>query len=408
MNLLARTIGLAALIAAVIPAQTPIPSYKSQEDYCYHNPDAVGCRDGKVVNVMEEMQKNATTMMGPWCQQNPNDKACGGTRPATTNLRPARAVRPPAAQPAYDPTAGLPLPAPPSARRTRGPSNIQLGQMDWRLVLPMPDVVIGMNVSGLVDSELARALIKEWSGKLGITPEEQDKMLASMSDVSQAIISVRQQQVLVALVGRLQDFPEQARFGQLQCARVSADTVIFGTHNTLYWTMTRLKLPLMETPAMREVRQLSDTYQIWAWGKPVALGAMGAQPMSANSPVKKIDFGVSLRDQFRMDLKLDAGDAATAAKILETSTKGAPRDLQSAVEGNTVHYTLILDRDAMLKRFAGAASNSIGKQFAPLLNAARQVSTLKAHTATPHPAPGKIVIDGLDDGPREISATPRQ
>jgi hypothetical protein len=45
-------------------------------------------------------------------------------------------------------------------------------------------------------------------------------------------------------------------------------------------------------------------------------------------------------------------------------------------------------------------TDSFGKQFAPLIAAARQISARQAAGA--RPSSGKIVIDGLDDGPKEV------
>jgi hypothetical protein len=77
------------------------------------------------------------------------------------------------------------------------------------------------------------------------------------------------------------------------------------------------------------------------------------------------------------------------------------------VEGDSVRFTLILDRDAALQRLAGFMSDSMGKQFAPLLSAARQIAAKRAAEPA-RSAPGKIVIDGLDDGPREVSPGAKQ
>jgi hypothetical protein len=141
-------------------------------------------------------------------------------------------------------------------------------------------------------------------------------------------------------------------------------------------------------------------------GKPEAFAAFG-QGISPNTPVTRFKLGVSFQDQFRMDMFLETADPAAAAKILEAAQKGAPRGMKAAIEGNAVHYALVIDRDTALQRFAGFMTDPIGKQFAPLLSAARQMAARQPATPA-RSAPGKIVIDGLDDGPREIPATPKR
>jgi hypothetical protein len=80
--------------------------------------------------------------------------------------------------------------------------------------------------------------------------------------------------------------------------------------------------------------------------------------------------------------------------------KGAPSGMTGAVEGNSVRYAMALHRDAALQRFAGFMTDSLGKQFAPLIAAARQMSARQSGGL--RPSAGKIVIDGLDDGPKEV------
>jgi hypothetical protein len=80
--------------------------------------------------------------------------------------------------------------------------------------------------------------------------------------------------------------------------------------------------------------------------------------------------------------------------------------MKAAVEGNAVHYALAIDRDTALQRFAGFMTEPIGKQFAPLLTAAREMAARQGATSS-RSAPGKIVIDGLDDGPKEIPLSPK-
>jgi hypothetical protein len=52
---------------------------------------------------------------------------------------------------------------------------------------------------------------------------------------------------------------------------------------------------------------------------------------------------------------------------------------------------LVLGRDAALQCFAVFMTNSVGKQFAPLIVAARQMSVRQSTVARPA---GKIIIDG--------------
>lgn len=393
MNLIARAFCATAAFAAIASAQ-PIPSYKSQEDYCYHNPDMPTCIKGKPFDI-KDLQP----------LKDPNDPVITG-RAVPTAPAPAKPHRRQAAEPQLTPPMTQPLTVP-QARRTRGaPADIRLGEIDWRLVHPQSDMLIGLNMAGLAESDLARTLIGQWAGKLGATGAEQQKLIAALSDIPQAVISIRHKEVLAVLTGPVDNFPEQSTVGGLQSMKVSADTVVLGSPSALAWVPHRLKLPLILSASITEARQLARTNHFWVLGKPEAFAAFG-QGIGPNTPVTRFKLGVSFQDQFRMDMFLETADPAAAAKILEAAQKGAPRGMKAAIEGNAVHYALVIDRDTALQRFAGFMTDPIGKQFAPLLSAARQMAARQPATPA-RSAPGKIVIDGLDDGPREIPAIPKR
>jgi hypothetical protein len=192
--------------------------------------------------------------------------------------------------------------------------------------------------------------------------------------------------------------------GGLQFTRLSEDTALMGTEGGSFGEVTRLKLPALPNAQQDEPKLMARTYDFWVWGKPSQLAGVGAGA-NGNSPVKKIKLGVSFRDGFNLQMILDTADGASAARLLAGMQKNAPRGLVGAVEGTSVRYALALDREAALQRFDGFMTDSMGKQFAPLIAAARQMSARQA--AAPRPS-GKIVIDGLDDGPKEVPVAQRQ
>ncbi|HUA19850.1 MAG TPA: hypothetical protein VMB25_13965 [Bryobacteraceae bacterium] len=393
MHLHSKALGVATLTAASLCAQ--IPSYHSVEDYCRANPQALPtCRDGKPLDVQGEMEKN-------WKSQNEQWEKFKSNLPQQTAPNAVKATAPQVLAPAAPSRPGTQYTlAPTSPSRSRkGPVDIRLGELDWRLVPPQSDLLLGLNMNDLLQSNLARTLLRQGSAKLGVTQAEQDKLLANLGDISQAVVSVRQNDVLVVLVGHLDDFPESNQNGRMQSVKVSPGTVILGSNQALHWSLSRLKLPFSPSAQVKEAQLLARAYQIWAWGSPTAFSAFG-QKMSGSPPVNKINFGISLRDQFRMDLIFHTPSPLAAKQVLEKSAKTGPNGLTGVVEGSAVHYTLLLDRAAALDRFAGLMSDSVAQQVAPLLAAARQMSASKASAV--RPSPGKVVIEGLDDGPIEV------
>jgi hypothetical protein len=382
-----KTVCCAALLFGSVALAQNFPAYKNQEDYCSHNPDAVGCRDGKPVNVMEEMQKNWEKI------QKDNQFKFTPTSPATmTAPQPTRMTAPP------------PSVRVPPARASASPAVIQVGELDWRFAHPHPDLLIGIDLENLLGSELMRALLRDWAGKLGATPEEQDKMLTGLGDGKRISISIFNQDILAMMVGNIGELPDTAMPGGLRFTRLSTDVTLLGSQVGTFGAMTRLKLKALPNPQQEEAKLMARTYDFWVWGKADRLAGFG-QSMSGTTPVKRIKMGASFRDGFNFQLILDTADPASAARLLASMRKTSPRGMQGAVEGSSVRYAMALDRDATLQRFAGFMTDSVGKQFAPLVDAARQMST---HQAGAPRSAGKIVIDGLDDGPREVGAAQRQ
>jgi hypothetical protein len=381
-----KTVCCAVLLFGSIALAQPLPVYKDQEDYCYHNPQAVGCRDGRPVNVMEEMQKNWEKM------QKENQLQLTPQSPArVTAAQPARATAPQS-------------PRVQRVRSSASPSVVQVGEVDWRFAHPHPDLLIGMDLENMLGSDLMRTLLRDWAGKLGATAKEQDQMLAGLGDAKRVLISIYGKDVLAMMVGNVGALPVGPQAGGLQFTRLSEDTVLMGTEGGSFGALTRLKLPALPNPQQEEPMLMARTYDFWVWGRADHLAGLG-RGMSGNTPVKKIKMGATFRDGFNFQMILDTPDSASAARLLEGMQKTAPRGMEGAVEGNSVRYAMVLDRDAALQRFAGFMTDSVGKQFAPLIAAARQMS---AHQAAPARPAGKIVIDGLDDGPKEVPVSQRQ
>ncbi len=381
-----KTVCCAVLFIASIALAQPIPVYKDQADYCSHNPQAVGCRDGVPVNVMEEMQNN-------W------EKIQKENQFKFTTQSSARATAP---QPAR-----VTAPQSPRVQRVRSsasPGMIKLGELDWRFAHPHPDLLIGMDMESLLGSDLMRTLLRDWAGKLGATPKEQDQMLAGLGDSKRVLISILNKDVLAMMVGNIGNLPVGTQASGLKFTRLSEDTALMGTEGGSFGALTRLKLAALPNPQQDEAKLMARTYDFWVWGRADRLAGLGAGA-NGNSPVKKIKLGVSFRDGFNLQMILDTPDGASAARLLAGMQKNAPRGMVGAVEGPSVRYAMALDRDAALQRFAGFMTDSMGKQFAPLIAAARQMS---ARQAAPARSAGKIVIDGLDDGPKEVPVAQRQ
>lgn len=385
-----KTVCCAGLLFSALALAQPIPVYRDQEDYCYHNPDMPTC---KKMTPLTPDQINGY-LYKPNKTDAPAPSAPRVVKPIQT--APTRATA----------TRSADWPSTRSQRtKESSPSLVQVGELDWRFTHPHPDALIGMDIESLVGSELMRALLRDWAGKLGATPQEQDKMLSGMADVKRILISIYSRDMLAMMVGNVRNVPEGVQAGGLRFTRLAEDVVLMGSEAGTSAALTRLKLPPLAGSRHEEAEVMAKTYDFWIWGRPERLTGASI-PASGETTVTKMKLGVSFRDNFNLQMILDTTSPANATHLLESMQKGAPRGMLGAVEGNSVRYAMVLDRDAALQRFAGFMTDSVGKQFAPLIAAARQMSARQAAAA--RPTAGKIVIDGLDDGPKELPLGQRQ
>jgi hypothetical protein len=372
-----KSVYCTALLFVSVAVAQPIKSWSSYEDYCHDNPHAMTCHDGKPIDISEAMKQYE---YHPKLED--STSAPAATRPVRTAPRVTTLS-----------------PRAPRTRSSASPSIIRVGELDWRFAHPHADLLIGMDLESLLGSELMRTLLRQWAGKLGATPKEQDQMLAGLGDAKRILISIYNKELLAMMVGNIGNLPQGPQAGGLQFTRLSEDTALMGTEGGSFGALTRLKVPPLPNPQQDEAKLMARTYDFWVWGRADRLAGLGAGA-NGNTPVKKIKLGVSFRDGFNLQMILDTPDGASAAHLLAEMQKGAPSGMTGAVEGNSVRYAMVLDRDRALQRFGGFMTDSLGKQFAPLIAAARQMSARQSGGA--RPSAGKIVIDGLDDGPKEV------
>ena len=373
-----KTVYCAALLFVSVALAQPIKSWSSYEDYCHDNPHAPTCHDGKPLDISDAMK-----------QYEYHPKLGDSTVTAPTATRQVRTA----------PRVTTLSPRAPRSRASASPTVIQIGELDWRFAHPHPDLLIGMDLESLLGSELMRTLLRGWAGKLGATPKEQDQMLAGLGDAKRILISIYNKDMLAMMVGKIGNLPMGPQAGGLQFTKLSEDTALMGTEGGSLGALTRLKLQPLPNPQQDEAKLMARTYDFWVWGRADRFAGLTASSGGA-TPVKKIKLGVSFRDGFNLQMILDTPDGATAAWLLADMQKGAPSGMTGAVEGSSVRYAMVLDRDRALQRFAGFMTDSLGKQFAPLITAARQMSARPSGGL--RPSAGTIVIDGLDDGPKEV------
>jgi hypothetical protein len=155
--------GLWLLLAQGLWAQArPFKSYKTHEDYCQDNPKASTCIKMKPLNL--------------------DALGTAAKRPAA-----GRVVTP-------------------AAPKSANPTMILLGEADWRFAHTRPDMLAGLNISGLVKSPFVQTLLKEIATGGGIGVSDLTSALASAGDLEKVCVSLQGKDILMLLTGRPEGF----------------------------------------------------------------------------------------------------------------------------------------------------------------------------------------------------------
>ncbi len=206
-------------------------------------------------------------------------------------------------------------------------------------------------------------------------------------------------------------------------ALVDERTLLLGDEKSVLAALDRRGRALPPASALLARAQvLASTHDFWAIadaplskfrnastspGNPVA-SALASQ---IASQIKGIEAGLSLREGFQFELNLATDSEATAAQMsqlisaqiqtamLAQATRPEEaemvRKLQIGAEGNRMRVNLALTADEFRQLQAAQAARAMAAARAP------QPPVRAAKPATP----GKIMIYGLEGGPREIQTT---
>jgi hypothetical protein len=373
-----------ALLSSSVYAQ-PIRSYSSYEDYCRDNPKAPTCTDGHPL-----VFKPLTGM--PSATLPPNRSA-------------SRTVR--------------------AQGQPEGPvSGVAL--QDWRFSHPAPAMLISINIGSLLQSPLLAALFPA----AGMDAADIEKARSALGDIGQVLISITQNgttkpSTLILVRGNIDSaLGSLMRSGSgMQAKRLDAATMLIGDANSLEMASQRMRSPTVRATynSLQKAATLEALkFDTWVGLDPRRMAPMvsalggGSNPglaMVAN--MRSISVGVYLRDQVRMEATLDTPSPDAADRMLATyqakPQSGIGRVGQEWVttEGSKIQFIAIVEA-RRFKSLPGfdTATAQMGSQIAPLIRALAGIgqASQSGSIAAPKPAHGAIMIQGLDDGPREIPA----
>jgi hypothetical protein len=205
-------------------------------------------------------------------------------------------------------------------------------------------------------------------------------------------------------------------------ALLDGGTLLLGDEKSVLAALDRRGRALPSSALLARAQSLASTHDFWAIAdaplskfQPASAspGNPLASPLASQiaSQIKGIETGLSLRDGFQFELNLATDSEATATQMsqlvsgqiqmamLAQATRPEEaemvRKLQIGAEGNRVHVNIALTADEFRQLQAAQAARAAAAVRTP------QPPARPAKPATP----GKIIIYGLDGGPREIQTT---
>jgi len=396
MSTFRRACSAAVLLAATSAAQSTIPSYKSYEDYCYQNPHAPTCIDGKPIT-LDDVTKNAKA----WSD---------ATKPL--NQQPLLTTQQAPARHGAEPRREAVLPKRPATRFTN---------FDLRFAHPKPDVLIGIDIQSVLSSEFLREAFRQFASNFGAKLPAGEDVFAHAARVRGAVISVSKKDFLALVAGDVDSLMAQKRPKGYAIKRIAPDTVLIGSEGSLEAAVARMNTEAPAVPQYERARELARLNDIWISGSLESIAALDPEIAAAggSSPIKNFSLGMTFLKDLRFQLELEATDAAGAARLLDSFKKSSMRGVRATLDGNSVRCAITIDHNR-LDRLGTLLTDKSGPfaAFAQKFSALQPGAVVIQGQETrqqpreqpreqPSSHPGKAVILGLDDGPREVPLSPK-
>lgn len=253
------------------------------------------------------------------------------------------------------------------------------GGIDWRFADPTPDALVGFNFRGLSASPLARSLILRLGAGQNLTEADMQKIFDGLSGIDQAVLSVRDNRILVVLTGRVADLTFAAPEPGWKSTPIAANALLVGHADAVDQALQRILMKATPPELARLAEEQQANSEFWAVGSAALLG-----PQVISEGVKRFALAVSIRNRLTSDLGLDLGGATP--------------------EGNTIHVRMSLEAGETQQKLGPIVESPAGQRLAALVQAARYLPV----RITTAPDQAKPLIYGLDSGPKEVKQYPKR
>jgi hypothetical protein len=337
-----------------------------------------------------------------------------------------------------------PLPRPVAAETSRVtpahvvPATIDLTKVDWRFAHPKPDLLLSINVGSIVRSPfLAQSLQESFNMTSDVDRAKIDLILKMVGTVERVQVSLHSTQVkndpdfLVLVTGHLdsmvrQMLTQQSKGSAVVSREISSNAILFGKASLIDQAVRRMSG--VTAPFIANDLSSSD---LWIAGDTGLLKGSTNTPLPPGvDTLKRFSLGMNFRDPVELNINLSMLNEDGAEKMMamyNLLTAQAAQTPEAAVlvnaskvdrQGSEIHFRFSAPLAMLQSQMKsagvgkGAAGLDLGAGRLPALLGMLGMQPAAAPTATlgtsPAPVvrqnPGKIMIYGLDDGPREVAA----
>jgi hypothetical protein len=267
---------------------------------------------------------------------------------------------------------------------------------EWSFAHPHADMLMAIDVAALGKSTTLQEMLTRLPEPVQVNAKNFGSQLRQLGEVEHAWLSIRSGDFLGLLQGRL-NFPP----GFVQLAngmasyRISRTAVVFGRPASVAEAVRRLSRAAAPSLISRRMKALSVGNEISMSGTRTLLTTQSTVPMSNSNDLSGFSFGLTLRDELKLQLRLNSDTAAGARRLLASVRKAATLSDSSIsanaqLEGTSVRLTLAIQRAYLLHTLDKALSSPMGQRLTAMASAQSMT---------------KVVVQGLPGGPKELQTS---
>jgi hypothetical protein len=283
-------------------------------------------------------------------------------------------------------------------------------QPDWSFAHPDATLVGGIRPRAILESPLLAAAIGEAAQKEPNAARVLDMARAMLGGVTEVHFSLQdngtpEPDVIAVVTGQLDESLVSALAqDKAKVRRIDATTLLLGNGASLDKAAARMarSIPTLRPRALQGTAELENS-DLWLSGQ------IPDTPLTAQfkDMLGGLALGISVRDSLDLQLDVNTATAAMAETLVREAHAAAAKQpvayrgmLQSFVDGTKAHFRIVVPQQLVLEAMRSGQIPGMPAQQSTRLE------PLPPPVLVQPPARRTIIIQGLDEGNREIPLQP--